>query len=66
MFTWFIYISAEPYEGNVEERTCSPSIGLMMSRFVVVELIRRVYSEISGVPYINHLCNERFGSVDKS
>ena len=30
----------------------------MMSRLWVVELIRRVYSEISKVPYINHLCNQ--------
>ena len=58
MFTWNIYPQAEPYERNGEEVTCSPSIGFMTSRFRGVELIRKVYSEISRVPYINHLYNE--------
>ena len=52
-------VEAEPYEGNVEERTCSPNIGFRLSG-TVIELIRRVYSEISEVTYINHLFNERF------
>jgi len=32
MFTWYIYLEAEPYERNVEEVACSPSIGFLLSR----------------------------------
>jgi len=32
MFTWYIYLEAEPYERNVEEVVCSPSIGFLLSR----------------------------------
>jgi len=32
MFTWYIYLKAEPYERNVEEVACSPSIGFLLSR----------------------------------
>ena len=32
MITWYVYLEAEPYERNVEEVICSPSIGFLLSR----------------------------------
>jgi len=38
MFTWYIYLEAEPYERNVEEVACSPSIGFSRNCSMIISL----------------------------